>query len=64
MVTYMYLEGILNTWNTMDPAIYCAKHNTVSTVAFNVHLFNFQVPVQSVPITTKVVNSNPAHDEV
>jgi hypothetical protein len=58
MATYMYLEGIINTWNTMDPAIYCAKHNTVSTVAFNI------VPVQSVPITTKVVNSNPAHDEV
>jgi hypothetical protein len=25
---------------------------------------DLQVPVQSVPITTKVVSSNPTHDEV
>ena len=27
-------------------------------------LLDLQLPVQSVPITTKVVNSNPAHGEV
>jgi hypothetical protein len=29
-----------------------------------VWLLNLQLPVQSVPITTKVVSSNPAHGEV
>ena len=33
-------------------------------VAVIAWLLDFELPVQSVPITTKIVNSNPAHGEV
>jgi len=29
-----------------------------------IRMVDLQLPVQSVPITTNAVNSNPAHDEV
>jgi hypothetical protein len=44
---FEYVEGIFNTWiskkkgqNTIDPTHYCVKHNTVSTLNFNMHLFS------------------------
>jgi hypothetical protein len=35
------LWGFIGGGNHMCPAIYCVKQNTVSTLAFDVHLFNF-----------------------
>ena len=36
---------------------------TIARQTFQI-LSDLQLPVQSVPITTKVVSSNPVHDEV
>jgi hypothetical protein len=48
----------------------CDNHNKFSyynIIVFNCcqyHCGRFQLPVQSVPITTKIVSSNPVHGEM
>jgi hypothetical protein len=48
--------------------LWCAVNNSFSkrgtVVAINVWLLDLQLPIQSVPITTKVVSLNPVHGEV
>ena len=45
------------SWSSilLCPAIYCAKQNAMSTLAFN---------TLNIPITTKVGSLNPTQDEV
>jgi hypothetical protein len=40
------------------------RHQNISIEAKYAKLFNILLPVQSVPIITKVVSSNPTHGEV
>ena len=44
--------------------IYSFNNNTGSIMVVIVWELDLQLPVQSVPITTKVVSSNPVHGEV
>jgi hypothetical protein len=45
-------------------AIYMYLIQCVSLWSYGSRICNYNVPVQSVPITTKVVSSNPVHGEV
>ena len=62
------LNSLLHHKNTILHMLWCAVNNSFSkrgtVVAIDVWLLDLQLPIQSVPITTKVVSLNPVHGEV
>ena len=58
---YSHCFGDCSTTSFLLPFFYFDKGAVMAVIAWQLDL---QLPMQSVPITTDVMNSNPAHDEV
>jgi hypothetical protein len=59
-MTNIIVGNLPNKGQTSTPPFWSSE----LTASINIPMLDLQLPVQSVPITCKVVSSNPADDEV